>query len=336
MIIMIIGLTGTLASGKGVVASFLKNKGYIYLSLSDELREILREMGIPLTRENLQAWGNKLREENGSDYLAKKVYDKIMNQEYKKVVIDGIRNPAEIKSLQKIKTFFLVGVDAPAEVRFKRMVERNRESDPIRWDDFIEKDAKDRGVGEKSTGQGVGKCMKKAKFILINDGSMEDTNLKLEKLYSDIMKSIPPLSWDEYFMTFAKVAAQKSKDPSTKVGACIVDYEKRVVGLGYNGFPKKCDDSLFPMEREGGFLETKYAYVVHAEPNAILNSTKSTSNCKIYVTLFPCNECAKLIIQAGITEVIYLEDKYADSDIVKASKKLFSAAKIKTRQIELE
>ena len=142
------------------------------------------------------------------------------------------------------------------------------------------------------------------------------------------------ISWDEYFMTFANVASQKSKDPSTQVGACIVDPQKRVVGLGYNGFPKGCNDSNFPMAREGKFLETKYPYVVHAEPNAILNSTKDTHGCKIYVTLFPCNECAKMIIQAGIKEVIYGCDKYKDTDTHKASVFLFNESGVKTRKFK--
>ncbi len=331
---MIIGLTGSLAAGKGVVADFLKKKGFVYISLSDELREILKENKIQITRENLQLWGNKLREEKGSDVLAKRAIDKIKNQEYKKVVVDGIRNPAEIDSLRNLLTnFFLVAVDAPEKVRFERMISRNRESDPITWENFVRVDKKDKGVGEKSSGQGVGKCIKKAKFVLINDGSLEEVNKKVERLYEDISSNIPPMSWDEYFMTFAKVATQKSKDPSTKVGACIVDPEKRVVGLGFNGFPRKCNDDDFPMAREGSFLETKYAYVVHAEPNAILNSTKETRGCKIYVTLFPCNECAKLIIQAGIVEVIYSDDKYNYTDGVKASMKLFKSAGVKTRKI---
>lgn len=332
---MIIGLTGSLAAGKGVVADFFKKKGFVYLSLSDELREIVKEKKVQITRENLQFWGNKLREEKGSDFLARVVFNKIKNQEYKKAVVDGIRNPAEVDFLERnLRNFFLVAVDAPPLLRFRRMLSRNRESDPKTFEEFLKVDKKDKGIGEKSYGQGVAKCMKKAKFVLINDGTIEEVENKIERLYNDLQKLIPIPTWDEYFMTLAKVASLKSKDPSTKVGACIVDKEKRVVGLGYNGFPKKCNDDNLPMKREGSFLDTKYAYVVHAEPNAILNSTKETKGCKIYVTLFPCNECAKLIIQAGIEEVIYLEDKYSDSDIVKAAKRLFKEAGIKTRKFE--
>ncbi len=330
---MIIGLTGSLAAGKGVVADFLKKKGFIYLSLSDELREIMKENKVQITRENLQLWGNKLREERGLDVLAKRAIEKIKTQEYKKAIVDGIRNPAEIDSLEKnLKHFFLVAVDAPIKIRFERMVARSRESDPIRLEDFLKVDKKDKGIGEKISGQGVGKCMARAKFVLMNDGSLEAVEKKIERLYADISLKIPPMSWDEYFMTFAKVASQKSKDPSTKVGACIVDSEKRVAGLGYNGFPKRCNDNDFPMAREGDFLSSKYAYMVHAEPNAILNSTKETKGCKIYVTLFPCNECAKYIIQAGIVEVIYLDDKYNHTDSVKASMRLFNSSGVKTRK----
>ncbi len=332
---MIIGLTGSLAAGKGVVANFLKKKGFVYLSLSDELREIMKENKIQLTRENLQNWGNKLREEQGSEVLARRVSEKIKNQEYKRAIIDGIRNPAEVDFFEKnLKNFFLVSVDASSKIRFERMASRNRESDPMEWNDFVRADKRDKGVGEKASGQGVAKCMKKAKFVLMNEGSLEEVEKKIEKLYGDILNKISPMSWEEYFMTFAKVAAEKSKDPSTKVGACIVDPEKRVVGLGYNGFPKNCDDNSFPMAREGSFLDTKYAYVVHAEPNAILNSTKETKGCKIYVTLFPCNECAKFIIQAGIVEVIYLDDKYNHTDAVKASMRLFKGAGVKFRKFE--
>ncbi len=331
---MIIGLTGSLAAGKGVVSDFLKEKGFVYLSLSDELRQVAKERKVELTRSNLQNLGNQLREEMGVSVLAKLVINKIKNQEYKRAVVDGIRNPAEVEELQKhIKNFFLVSVDAPAKIRFERMVGRSRESDPITWSGFVRVDKKDKGIGEKSTGQGVGKCMKKAKFVLMNEGTLEEVGNKINSLYSDIQSKTSPMSWDEYFMSFAKIAAKKSKDPSTQVGACIVDKEKRVVGLGYNGFPKNLDDSKFPQKREGSFLETKYAYVVHAEPNAILNSTKQTEGCKIYVTLYPCNECAKLIIQAGITEVVYESDKYRDTDAHRASVRLFKASGVKTRKI---
>ena len=147
------------------------------------------------------------------------------------------------------------------------------------------------------------------------------------------------ISWDEYFMAIAKLSAMRSKDPSTQVGACIVGADNRILSIGYNGTPNGFDDDEFPWNREGKNLDTKYPYVCHAEMNAILNyrgSRKDLEGAKIYVDLFPCNECAKMIIQSGIKEVIYLCDKYADTDGVKASKKMFDACGVKYKQINMD
>ncbi|ENZ01010.1 deoxycytidylate deaminase [Clostridium thermobutyricum] len=149
------------------------------------------------------------------------------------------------------------------------------------------------------------------------------------------MKRSDFISWDEYFMGLALLSAKRSKDPSTQVGACIVSQTNRVLSVGYNGFAFGCSDDEFSWEREGEFLETKYPYVVHAELNAILNNRGvSLEGAKLYVALFPCNECAKAIIQSGIKQVIYLSDKYADTDIVKASKKMFTAAGVRLTQLK--
>lgn len=144
------------------------------------------------------------------------------------------------------------------------------------------------------------------------------------------------LTWDEYFMGIAIFSAKRSKDPSTQVGACIINKQKKVVGLGYNGFPVGCNDDSLPWERTGNFLDTKYPYVCHAELNAILNSIKDLQDCSIYVALFPCNECAKAIIQSGISEVVYLSDKYEGTPSNIASKKMFQMSGVKLRQLILE
>ena len=143
------------------------------------------------------------------------------------------------------------------------------------------------------------------------------------------------ISWDEYFMGVALLSAKRSKDPSTQVGACIVNDKNKIVGAGYNGLPMGCDDDDFPWEKQGEFLETKYPYICHAELNAILNNIgMDLRGCKIYTALFPCNECSKAIIQSGITEVIYLSDKYKGSDIFKASKIMLDKATVKYRKVE--
>ena len=142
------------------------------------------------------------------------------------------------------------------------------------------------------------------------------------------------LSWDEYFMGVAMMSGMRSKDPNSQVGACIVSEDNKILSMGYNGFPKGCSDDEFPWEKEGEMLNTKYPFVVHAELNAILNAKgKDLSGCKIYVALFPCNECAKAIIQSGISEVVYLSDKYSNTDSVKASKMMFKCAGVELRQL---
>ena len=147
------------------------------------------------------------------------------------------------------------------------------------------------------------------------------------------------LPWDEYFMAIAKLSAMRSKDPSTQVGACIVSNDNRILSIGYNGAPNGFDDDKFPWAREGENLETKYPYVCHAEMNAILNyrgSKKDLEDAKIYVDLFPCNECAKIIIQSGIKKIIYLSDKYANTDGTIASKKLFDECGVEYEKIDLK
>ena len=142
------------------------------------------------------------------------------------------------------------------------------------------------------------------------------------------------LCWDDYFMSVALLSGKRSKDPNTQVGACIVNKNNVIESIGYNGLPKGCSDDEFPWEKEGEMLNTKYPFVVHAELNAILNAKgKDLSGCKIYVALFPCNECAKAIIQSGISEVVYLSDKYANTDSVKASKMMFKCAGVELRQL---
>lgn len=138
------------------------------------------------------------------------------------------------------------------------------------------------------------------------------------------------ISWDEYFMGVAALSGMRSKDPHTQVGACIVSSDNKILSMGYNGLPIGCSDDEFPWVREGDELNTKYPYTVHSELNAILNYRGgSLEGAKIYVTLFPCNECAKAIIQAGIKTVIYGEDKYADTPSVLASKRMFNAAGVR-------
>ena len=154
----------------------------------------------------------------------------------------------------------------------------------------------------------------------------------------DLKKREDYISWDEYFMGVADLSGMRSKDPNTQVGACIVSMDNKILSMGYNGFPRGCSDDDFPWGKQ---LETedpynaKYLYVTHSELNAILNYRGgSLEGSKLYVTLFPCNECAKAIIQAGIKTIIYKEDKYQDSPSVRASKRMLNAAGVRYYQYE--
>ena len=144
------------------------------------------------------------------------------------------------------------------------------------------------------------------------------------------------INWDQYFMGIALLSAERSKDPSTQVGACIVGPDNRIMSMGYNGMPQGCDDDDMPWGRDGAALDSKYIFVCHAELNAILNyrGNNNLKGAKVYVTLFPCNECAKAIIQTGISEIIYLSDKYADTESTIASKQMFDMVGVKYRKYE--
>ena len=158
------------------------------------------------------------------------------------------------------------------------------------------------------------------------------------------MKRTDYISWDEYFMGVSMLSGMRSKDPNTQVGACIVSNDNKILSMGYNGFPNNCSDDDFPWEREGETLDTKYAFVTHSELNAILNYRGgSLEGAKIYVSLFPCNECAKAIILCGIKTIVYDSDKYADTASTKASKMMLDAAGVKYvkyertgRKVEIE
>ena len=143
------------------------------------------------------------------------------------------------------------------------------------------------------------------------------------------------ISWDEYFMGVALLASQRSKDPSTQVGACIIDADKRILSTGYNGFPQGCSDDEFPWNRDEALGDTKYQYVVHAELNAILNASgKKLAGSTLYVGLFPCNECAKAIIQSGIKRVVYDSDKYANEKFMIASRRMLNASGVELVRYE--
>ena len=337
---MIIGLTGSLAAGKGVVSDFLKKKGFVYLSLSDELRQEAKERKIELTRDNLQALGNQLREEEGFAVLAKLVSEKIINQEYKKVIVDGIRNPAEIEELKKLKDFFIVSVDAPADIRFKRMVERNRESDPLDFEGFMRIDRKDKGEGESEGGQAVSKCMALADFTLDNSGTFEEVQVKIDDLYDSIDKKIPRPSWDEYFLEISRSVAKRATCNRGRSG-CVIAGDKQILVTGYVGSPKglpHCDEVGHLFEEtihSDGVKRNHCVRTTHAEQNAICQAAKlgiAIEGATLYCKMTPCSVCAKMIINAGIKRVVCEKRYHAGQE----SEEMFRMAGVKFELVSEE
>jgi len=145
------------------------------------------------------------------------------------------------------------------------------------------------------------------------------------------------INWDEYFMLQAMLASYKSKDPNTKVGSVIVDEHNHQISMGYNGTIAGVDETLIPWgnNREVPLEHQKYGYVIHSEANAISHAKGSLANARVYVTLFPCNECAKLLASHRVKEIIYLSDKYAETPENRIAKKIFQMSKISYRQLKL-
>ena len=184
---MIIGVTGRIASGKGVLSDFLQGKGFQYMRLSSFLYEEADRLGISKNRESMQALGNKLRRDEGNEILAKLIVKKIKQNNLSKIIIDSIRNPSEVKYLKEnLKDFKLISFDAPQKPRFERMLERNKINDPKTWDEFLKADEKDFGVGESESGQGVGKCMEMADYKLLNDSSLGEVQREIEEIYNEL------------------------------------------------------------------------------------------------------------------------------------------------------
>jgi len=308
---MIIGLTGENCSGKGTVAEYLKKKSFYYYSLSDVIREDLSAKGIEVTRDALIQRGNALRQKSGLSVLAVRTAAKI--QADKNYVIDSIRNPGEVEELRKLKRFVLIKVVSLPENRFKRMTARNREGDPKTLKEFTRVEELE-AVNKDSSKQQVIASMKMADKVLENDAQFQDLFKKIDLLLQELQmgnKKKRP-HWDEYFMNIAKVVASRSNCMKRHVAAVIVK-DRRVISTGYNGTPRglmNCNEGGCPrcnqFAEAGARLDE--CLCSHGEENALIQAAYhgiSIKDAILYTTFAPCLMCAKMIINAGIKEVVY-------------------------------
>lgn len=332
---MIIGLTGKNAGGKGIVAEYLKKRSFYYFSLSDVIREEIEKRGKEITRELLIRVGNELRTKYGASILAERVLSKLEND--KNYVIDSIRHPKEIEVLRKDGSCKLLNIDASEEIRFQRIKKRGRENDPKTFEDFLLFEEKE-SFNREEVKQQVEKCQVMADFTIINDGSLEELYEKVNRIVKGALMNFERPDWDEYFMSIAKVVASRSNCIKRKVAAIIVK-DRRIVSTGYNGTPrgtKNCNEGGCPrcndLSSEGDKLEE--CLCSHAEENSITQAAYhgiSLKDSSLYCTFAPCLICTKMIINAGIKEVVYNMD-YSLND---ASFRLFKEASVKIRQYKV-
>jgi dCMP deaminase len=325
---MIIGVTGTLGAGKGTVSEILKKRGFNHYSVREFISEEIRKRGLEVSRDSLVFVANELRTIYGPSYIAERLYERAQ-KDGGDAIIESIRAEGEINALRQKGEFVLIAVDADPKVRYERAMQRKSETDGVSFERFMEEEKREM-FSTDPTKQNLSKCISLSDFKIVNNGAMRELEQDVEEILRRKGFVKEKVKKREDYMGVSILSGKRSKDPNTQVGACIVNKDMKIVGIGYNGFPKGCSDEDFPWAREGSFLETKYAYVVHAELNAILNSMgRDLRDCTMYIALFPCNECVKAIIQSGIKRIVYLSDKYYDKDFTIAAKKMLDSAGVK-------
>lgn len=306
---MIIGLTGKNGSGKGEVAKYLKERGFQYYSLSDVLREEATKAGVPVTRENLIELGNKLRSQLGPGALAEKVFSRLDPEKH--YVVDSVRHPSEVEVFRRRADFILACVTAPQKLRFERIRQRKRENDPMTFEDFQVIEARE-AASENSTDQQLDRAIASADAVLENGGALKMLHDRIREIILEFSKKQSRPDWDAYFMGIAKVVALRSNCIKRKVAAVIVK-DKRIISTGYNGTPRgvvNCNEGGCPrcnsIDVSGKSLDE--CLCSHAEENSIVQASYHGVTIKesvLYTTFSPCLTCTKMIINAGIREVVY-------------------------------
>lgn len=306
---MIIGLTGKNASGKGEVARFLETRGFHFHSLSDVLRDELKRKHLTPTRTHLTRIGNELREKYGPSILAERIMKKLV--ESQNYVVDSFRNPAEVEAFRARPDFVLWAVTASSDIRLKRIKARAREEDPITLKQFIEVEKREAKNADPNK-QAIDACEKLANLTLKNNGSLDHLYADLTKHLQGVLKRVKRPSWDTYFMHIARNVASRGNCLKRKVAALIVK-DGRIISTGYNGTPrgtKNCFEGGCPRCNEVGPSGQGLGdcYCSHGEENAIVQAAYhgiSIKDSTLYTTFSPCLLCTKMILNAGIVEVVY-------------------------------
>lgn len=332
---MIIGITGKNGSGKGEVAKFLVDSGYVYFSLSDMLREELASRGQDASRENLISVGNELRTKYGSGVLAERTLRKIGVDEH--AVVDSVRNPFEVEALRRRKDFFLVSVETDAEVRFKRTLARNRDGDSKTLESFLDVERREAQSADPATQQ-MDRTANMADAVICNNGSIDELHEEIREVVKALAANMKRPDWDEYFMNIAKVVSLRGNCIKRKVAAVIVK-DKRIISTGYNGTPRgitNCTEGGCPrchcFGKSGEGLGE--CFCSHAEENSIVQAAYHGVSIKggtLYTTFSPCLICTKMILNSGLVEVVY-NKAYSIGEV---PMKLLKEAGITVRQIEI-
>ncbi len=332
---MILGVAGPYAAGKGEVIAFLESRSFYAFSLSDVIRDELRGQGLTETRERMIATGNRLREEHGPAVLAQRLLSRLLPD--RNYVIDSVRHPAEVAALRAAgRDFKLLWVDADETLRFERLRARGRQGDPQSLDELRRMEAREKG-GEGAAGQQLEKVRALADFVLRNDGDRAALHAEVQRILERSLHFERP-GWDEYFMSIARVVASRSNCVKRKVGA-IIARDRRIVSTGYNGTPRgtrNCNEGGCPRCNafaEGG-TKLDECLCSHGEENAITQAAYhgvSVRGGALYTTFCPCLICTKMIINAGIDEVVY-NAEYPMGDVSLA---LLREAGVKVRQLVL-
>jgi dCMP deaminase len=333
---MIIGLTGKNASGKGEVARFLREGSFQYVSLSDEIREELIKEKLPVTRENMIEKGNFLRSKYGLDILSRRVYARM--DLFYNYVVDSFRNPREVEFFRQFPDFALIRLEAPLKMRFKRVLARDRGDDPETLEAFRDMETREYESADTANQQLLA-VMQLADFTIENDGTIEDLEEKCRIILQELFSKVVRPSWDEYFMSIARVVASRSNCVKRRVAAIVVK-DRRIISTGYNGTPrgvKNCNEGGCPRcnQLTAGGTDLGECLCSHGEENAITQAAYhgiSIKDATMYTTFAPCLMCTKMIINAGIREVVYNEE-YPLNDV---SFSLLKEAGVEVRKVSVK